>query len=73
MSDLEDSIPDRGEVALLLEYDAKEKRLSIRGYAEARTGQFSEPEKRNVFLAEAVKEAEISDRDRTYRVELLLG
>ena len=45
----------------MVEYNKETKRLNLRGYAKAKNGQFSEKEKRNVYLAEAVKLANVPE------------
>jgi hypothetical protein len=64
---------ERGEVALLLEYDKKSEGLSIRGYAKPRKTSFSDKEKRDIYLAEAVNNSDLSDRDRGQIDSYLLG
>ena len=48
----------------MIEYDQRAKQLNLRGYAKAKNGEFSEKEKRNTYLAEAMKCADVTDRAR---------
>jgi hypothetical protein len=51
-------------VALILEYDQQEKKLCIDGYTKAKNEKFTRQEKRNVYLAEAMKCAKLPDNER---------
>ena len=42
-----------GEVALILEYEEKTEKLSMRGYALPKLKMFSPTERRNAYVAEA--------------------
>ena len=43
-------MPERGEVALLFEYDSKTRNASLRGGALARNGYFSSKGIRNAYM-----------------------
>ena len=62
-----------GEVALILEYDNREKCLSLRGYAIPPDKQFSEKGKRNAYLDEAVKCSDVPDEAREQMTKYLTG
>ena len=64
MSSLSESLPDGGEVALLLEYDQTSKQMNIRGYAPAKQKQFADNEKRDVYLAGAIRDDKVEDSER---------
>jgi hypothetical protein len=64
LSSLSASIISGNEVALDLEYNRETQQLSLRGYALPKKEQFSEEEKRNLYLAEAIKIADVPDTDR---------
>ena len=51
-------------MALILEYDQREKKLCIDGYTKAKNKSFTRQERRNVYLAEAMKCAKIPDREK---------
>ena len=65
LGDLEESVPEGGEVALMLEYELDSKKLSLQGYVPARGWKFSEKEKRNAYVAEAIKYMDVPDSTRT--------
>ena len=65
LGDLEESVPEGGEVALMLEYESHSKKLSLQGYVPARGRKFSEKEKRNAYVAEAIKYMDVPDSTRT--------
>ena len=65
LDDLEDSVPEGGEVALMFEYDRQLKQLSLKGYAPPKNKKFTEEGMRNVYLEEALKHADnVQDNDR---------
>lgn len=73
MIDLDESVKEGGEVALILEYEQNLKRLNLRGYAKARGQAFSDLEKRNVYLSEALNCSKISDKTREQVGSYFLG
>ena len=52
-----------GEITLNLEYNNRTKQLSLRGYALPKAGRFSDKEKRDSYLEEAIKIANVPDSD----------
>ena len=45
----------------MIEYNRETKQLSLRGYSKAKNGKFSEKEKRDTYLAEAINIAGVSE------------
>ena len=58
---------------MALDYDSRNEKLSLRGYAVASGGAFSEKGKRNMYLEEAIKVADVSDEARDCVTNYLLG
>ena len=48
----------------MIEYNSEAKQLNLRGYARAKNGCFSEKEKRNTYLAEALNIANIPESSK---------
>jgi hypothetical protein len=57
----------------MLDYDQPEKKLYLRGYAIASTDRFSEKEKRNIYVQEAMNQADVPDEARAKVTSYLLG
>ena len=64
---------DGGEVAIILEYEQEKNGLFIRGLNFPRKIHFSEKEKRNAYIAEAIKYSDIPDESRMHFDNYLLG
>ena len=73
LGDLEELVPERGEVALMLEYESDSKKLNLQGYVPVQGQKFSEKEKQNVYVAEAIKYMDVPDSTRTKVDSYLLG
>ena len=73
MSDLEESMTEGGEVALIFKYDDIQNKLAIRGYNFPQKINFLEKEKRNAYMAEAMKYSDIPDRNRMQIDNYFLG
>ena len=73
MSNLEDSIKDGGEVAMNLEYDKEQEQFYLKGYAIAKDKQFSELDKRNLYLQKALGEVNVLDKDKVLVQGYFLG
>jgi hypothetical protein len=58
-------LPERGEVALKMDYNHKTKRASIEGYAVAAGKGFSKKGVRNMYVTEAIMHSDVEDNDRT--------
>ena len=48
----------------MIEYNSEAKQLNLRGYARAKNGCFSEKEKRNTYLAEALNIASVPESSK---------
>jgi len=57
-------VDEGGEVALILEYEEKTEKLSMRGYALPKLKMFSPTERRNAYVAEAANCSDLPDRSR---------
>ena len=57
----------------MLEYESGSKKLSLQGYVPTRGRKFSEKEKRNAYVAEAIKYMDVPDSTRTKVDSYLLG
>jgi len=64
--DLDDSVEEGGEVALILELDEKIEKINLQGYAVPRKRAFSRKEKRNIYLKEALNCAAVPDSARKH-------
>jgi len=64
---------DGGEVALLLDFDNKKGTFSLRGYAVASGSKFSEKEKRNIYMVEAMNCSDVPDRKHEQFESYMLG
>ena len=73
LGDLEESVPEGREVALMLEYESDSKKLSLQRYVPARGWKFSEKEKRNAYVVEAIKYMDVPDLTQTKVDSYLLG
>ena len=73
LGSLDESVPEGGEVALSLELDEKGMRLSLRGYAVASKEGFSEVEKRNIYMLEAMTHSKLPDREREQISSYMIG
>lgn len=71
--DLEESVPEGGEVALMLEYDQASKGLCLRGYSVGKEKKMSENEIRNKYLSEAMNCADVPDSARAQVINYFLG
>lgn len=60
---LDESIAERGEVALIFEHDSQTDEFAIGGYAIAKGETFSEAAVRDIYLAEAVYHSDLPDND----------
>jgi Integrase zinc binding domain/RNase H-like domain found in reverse transcriptase len=60
---LEDSVPERGEVALILEYEQTSQKLSLKAYSISE-GELSNEKKRNLYLAEFLERENLTNFDR---------
>jgi hypothetical protein len=73
LNDLEESVINGGEVALILEYDEKKRDLSVRGYNLPEHEKFTEKRRRNAYMAEAMNCSDVSDKARSQFQSYLLG
>ena len=73
LEDLDESVQEGGEVALILEYDKRTEKLTLEGYVKAPAMEFSKKEKREVYIQEAVNCADVPDSAREQIINYFLG
>lgn len=64
MIHLDETIPEGGEVGLILEYDQNSRQLEIKGYAIPKEKIMTKDYRLQVYLTEAIKESRLQSGDR---------